>query len=431
VAYWATDQNTLYQCTATNTWTAYYTPYTYPHPLTGSDTTPPSVPTNLAATAFSSVQINLSWTASTDNVGVTGYKIFRNGTQVGTSATTAYQDTGLSPSTLYSYTVSAYDASGNNSAQSSSASATTQASSTTPPSITSAASATGTAGHAFSYQITATNTPTSYGATGLPAGISVNTATGLISGTPTAAGTSPVTLSASNSGGTGTAPLTITISPSIPPRSPYSTTFPLTENPISESLSWINGKTVGLDWSDVATTPGLAFGTQIYTGNDNDSTAVLTGTWGPNQTAQATVHTVNQQSGSVYEEVELRLRTTITAHSITGYEFNYRCTADGSQYVQIVRWNGALNSFTLLDSRTGPGLHNGDVVKATISGSTLTTYINNVVIFSVTDSTYSNGSPGIGFFLQGATGVNSDFGFTSFSASDGTKRRRGQVTSFE
>ena len=74
-----------------------------------------------------------------------------------------------------------------------------------PPVITSATTASGTVGSAFSYQITATNTPTSYGATGLPAGLSVNTGTGLISGTPTAAATSTVTLSATNSGGTGNA----------------------------------------------------------------------------------------------------------------------------------------------------------------------------------------------------------------------------------
>ncbi|MEK9154507.1 MAG: LamG-like jellyroll fold domain-containing protein [Patescibacteria group bacterium] len=92
-----------------------------------SDTTAPSVPTNLSATAISSTQINLSWIASTDNVGVTGYRIYRGGTQIGTSNTTSYSDTGLSPSTSYSYTVSAYDAANNVSAQSVSASATTQA----------------------------------------------------------------------------------------------------------------------------------------------------------------------------------------------------------------------------------------------------------------------------------------------------------------
>src|SRR5205807_3210378 len=80
-----------------------------------------------------------------------------------------------------------------------------------PPVINSAASATGTVGTAFSYQIAATNSPTSYNATGLPAGLSVNTGTGLISGTPTAEGTSSVTLSAANTGGTGTATLNLTI----------------------------------------------------------------------------------------------------------------------------------------------------------------------------------------------------------------------------
>ncbi len=91
------------------------------------DTTVPSTPTNLSATAISSSQINLSWTASTDNIGVAGYRIYRGGSQIGTSATNSYSDTGLSPSTAYSYTVAAYDAAGNVSSQSSSASATTQA----------------------------------------------------------------------------------------------------------------------------------------------------------------------------------------------------------------------------------------------------------------------------------------------------------------
>jgi len=85
-----------------------------------------SVPTNLAANAVSASQINLTWGASTDSAGgVTGYKIFRNGTQVGTSTSVSYSDTGLTSSTTYSYTVSAYDSVGNNSAQSSTVSAQT------------------------------------------------------------------------------------------------------------------------------------------------------------------------------------------------------------------------------------------------------------------------------------------------------------------
>jgi len=82
------------------------------------------------------------------------------------------------------------------------------------PVITSATSASVTVGSVFSYQITGTNAPSSYRATGLPAGLAVNTGTGWISGTPTAAGTWNVTPSASNSGGTGSATLTLTILPS-------------------------------------------------------------------------------------------------------------------------------------------------------------------------------------------------------------------------
>jgi len=93
--------------------------------MTSSDLTPPSTPTNLTATAVSTSQINLSWTASTDNVGVTGYKIFRNGSYLTSVTGTSYSNTGLSPVTTYSYKVSAYDAAGNESGQSNQAVATT------------------------------------------------------------------------------------------------------------------------------------------------------------------------------------------------------------------------------------------------------------------------------------------------------------------
>ena len=85
------------------------------------------------------------------------------------------------------------------------------------PVITSSASAAGTAGAAFNYQIAATNSPTSFGATGLPSGLSVNTSTGAISGTPQAAGTSSITLTASNASGPGSSVLTLTINAAGPP----------------------------------------------------------------------------------------------------------------------------------------------------------------------------------------------------------------------
>ncbi|MFZ1736142.1 MAG: fibronectin type III domain-containing protein, partial [Candidatus Moraniibacteriota bacterium] len=93
-----------------------------------SDTSAPSVPTGLSGTAVSMTAIDLSWTASTDNIAVTGYKVFRNGTQIADVTTgTTYSDTGLTQNTSYSYTVLAYDAAGNSSAQTSGVSVKTLA----------------------------------------------------------------------------------------------------------------------------------------------------------------------------------------------------------------------------------------------------------------------------------------------------------------
>lgn len=96
-----------------------------------SDNIAPSVPTGLTATAISSSQINLSWSASTDTggSGLAGYRVYRDGsgTPLVQQSGTTYSDTGLTASTLYSYRVSAYDNQGNESAQSSAQSATTAA----------------------------------------------------------------------------------------------------------------------------------------------------------------------------------------------------------------------------------------------------------------------------------------------------------------
>ncbi|KJK41909.1 hemagglutinin protein [Lentzea aerocolonigenes] len=89
-----------------------------------TDTQPPTVPTDLRSTGVTSSSVSLSWTASTDNVGVTGYEILQGNavtTVTGTSATV----TGLSPATAYSFSVRAKDAAGNTSAASAPVSATT------------------------------------------------------------------------------------------------------------------------------------------------------------------------------------------------------------------------------------------------------------------------------------------------------------------
>src|SRR5439155_6441610 len=79
---------------------------------TTDDTIAPTTPTGVVATAAGGSVVNLAWSASTDNVAVTGYVVRRNGVQVATSASTTYADSGLSSATTYGYTVVGHDASG-------------------------------------------------------------------------------------------------------------------------------------------------------------------------------------------------------------------------------------------------------------------------------------------------------------------------------
>ena len=201
----------------------------------------------------------------------------------------------------------------------------------------------------------------------------------------------------------------------------YTTSFPLTENPLFEGGNWINGATDGIDWADVSTTPGLAIGLESGSTGYDDATALLTGSWGPNQTGWGTVFAKNRKSGNVYEEVEIRLRSTISPHSCTGYEVLFSLKPDSGCYVQIVRWNGPLGDFTYVATTGGAQfvLHPGDKVMGSVTNNLITAYINGTEVLHGMDTNYTSGSPGIGIFIAGASGVNHDYGFTSFTATDG------------
>jgi len=203
----------------------------------------------------------------------------------------------------------------------------------------------------------------------------------------------------------------------------YTTNFPLTEDPIWEHGRWVNGKKDGLDWANVRTTPGFAFGTEIggirpAIEKYDDSAALLTGVWGPNQTAEAKVHRVNKDDDHVNQEVELRLRSTITPHNATGYEVMFRCSKSPNAYCSIARWDGILGAWMMLQDNKGSqyGVADGDVVKATIIGDTITVYINGTQIAQTRDYLFTSGSPGIGYYLEGTTGIGNQCGFSSFTA---------------
>ncbi len=100
----------------------------------GSDTTPPSAPTNLTASNITTSSVDLSWSAATDNVGVAGYNIYVDGSFVGNTTALTYTVSGLSASTTYNMSVTAYDAAGNESTAATISVTTATPPDTTPPS---------------------------------------------------------------------------------------------------------------------------------------------------------------------------------------------------------------------------------------------------------------------------------------------------------
>lgn len=226
----------------------------------------------------------------------------------------------------------------------------------------------------------------------------------------------------------------------------YTTNFPVTENPLTEGGNWRNGQRDGIDWKDFRTVPGLAYGTQLGSPPPyDDSTAVVTGTWGPDQTVEMRVKTVNQQTGGVNQELEVRLRTTINAHSLQGYEVLWRVNHDGSQYHQIVHWLGPIGTascnwgcaFQMVpgsrDMRSwdgNPGVYDGDTLGASIIGNRIRTWVihNGVkqILQDINDTSghgggarFTSGAPGMGAWLRGPGSTVADYGVTSFTATDG------------
>ncbi|MCX6873928.1 MAG: M6 family metalloprotease domain-containing protein, partial [Verrucomicrobia bacterium] len=191
-----------------------------------------------------------------------------------------------------------------------------------PPVITSTTTASGALGLAFNYQITATNIPTSFGASGLPGGLTINTGSGLIAGTPTSAGTFSVGLSATNSAGTGTATLTLTIS---------NTALTLGEAMDAPSLTWTVGGTSG--WQP-----------QLVTTHDGQDAA---------------------QSGVIDHSQNTWMETTVTGpgtlsfwwkvSSEAGYDY-LRFTVDGVEQTGIAGISGTVDWQAAMAS-VGVGTH--------------------------------------------------------------------------
>jgi len=196
----------------------------------------------------------------------------------------------------------------------------------------------------------------------------------------------------------------------------YDTEFDTAESPISEGGIW---RHFGQLWTFVEVSGGVAYGTQDGSGATladavDDSYAYLSG-FPPDQRASAVIHKTAGIQAPGLQEVELLLRWEDSANAARGYEC---LLAWNGAYVEIVRWNGALNDYTYLVQKSPGSVNDGDVFAAEIVGSTITVRLNDRVIASANDSTYTTGNPGIGFFRWDHGGVTNSqsYGFKSFHA---------------
>lgn len=195
----------------------------------------------------------------------------------------------------------------------------------------------------------------------------------------------------------------------------HTTTFGLTEDPISEGSQWVNGEADGDDWHDILTGSGYAYGDPApeFT---SDPTANLKGSWAANQGVKGHIY-IPDPNERCYQECEIRLRQTISAGSMVGYEVCYRAIDNSTAYLSLARWNGALERLTILKAYYGStyGTATGDELRAEIIGNTIYAYINDDLVGQVTDDDIVTGAPGIGYDF-GCDASDSDYGFTDIRA---------------
>jgi hypothetical protein len=246
--------------------------------------------------------------------------------------------------------------------------------SSSAPVLTSATTASGTVGSSFSYQITATNSPTSYSALSLPAGLVFNSTTGTITGTPSTVGTYPVPISATNASGSSSAVLTLTVSPIIAPVITSPTMLSCTPaNSVSYQITGTNAPTsfsasglpTGLNYDSSS---GIISGTPATTGTSM-VTLSATNTVG---TGTATLALVVQQSGAVLPVV-----TSSSQSSTATLTFSYQVSATNNP-----------NSFAATGLPTGLSI---DPNTGIISGSPTQSGTFNVTLYA-TNPTLGTGS---------------------------------------
>jgi hypothetical protein len=253
------------------------------------------------------------------------------------------------------------------------------------PVITSSLTANGTVGTVFSYSIVATNSPTSYSATGLPAGLSINTSTGVISGTPTAAGTTNVTIAATNGSGTDTQTLVITIS--------------LPAIPVITSVLTASG-TVGVAFSyqiTASNSPTSWGATPLPAGLSVNATGLITGTPTTIGVTNVTISATNASgTGSATLVITISLpaipviTSALTASGTLGVAFSYQITASNSPTSWGATPLPAGTSVNATGLITGTPTTIG-VTNVTISATNVGGTGSATLVITITDITFVNG----------------------------------------
>jgi hypothetical protein len=182
---------------------------------------------------------------------------------------------------------------------------------------------------------------------------------------------------------------------------------PPAENPIREGRRWHKADNA---WHDVKKQGGVAMPSAANESYD-DSYALLSG-FTPDVTVQATVRRAPNADCSCPHDVELLLRMEDGSDYVRGYEVYFSCTAS-SPRAAIVKWNGAMGDYMEIGSSTPINLKTGDVISATIQGNHITAFLNGVLVAEATDSTFSDGQPGVGFFRR-PCGANGDLTLTRY-----------------
>jgi hypothetical protein len=173
------------------------------------------------------------------------------------------------------------------------------------------------------------------------------------------------------------------------------TTFPMDEDPISENGAW---SAIATPWLRVKSVDGIAKPAAFVTGY-NDNYASLSG-FGPDVEITVTVFIAGS---APFGEILLLARIAQTATTLRAYEFLY----DGDGSVQLMRWNGPLSDFTPMGGEElNPGvLQDGDQLRMRVVGDTISAFHKRapgdwVRIAQTTDGTFSDGQPGLGFFVR-------------------------------